>query len=78
MDEQPAVESLNVQELFAKQQNPSFLSLEEDELMNLMDHSGSAASKQADLWKKVLSNTSKNSYPFAAIALTANLKATFG
>ena len=40
------IQSLNVQELFAKQQNPSFLAIEEEDLQNLkFDASGAAKDK---------------------------------
>jgi len=77
MDEQPtAVQSLNIQKLFAKQQNPSFLSLDDEELQ-MLDHSDSASAKQADLWNKVISNQKKGKFPMAALALTADLESTF-
>lgn len=50
------MQSLNVQQLFAKQQNPSFLALdeEEDDLMNLSSNNlGTAVDKRAALWEKV-------------------------
>lgn len=48
--------SLNVQQLFTKQQNPSFLALDEedDDLMNLSSNNlGTAINKRAALWKQV-------------------------
>ena len=43
----------------------------------MSNHDGSASKKQADLWTKVISDTSKGKFPFAGLALLADLESTF-
>jgi hypothetical protein len=43
----------------------------------MLSHDGNAATKQADLWKKIESNTEKGKFVFAALALAADLESTF-
>lgn len=69
-----AKESLNLQSLFSKRQSPAFLG--KDELMQL-SHDGTAAKKQADLWKSVNSNTDKGAFGLKELGMLADLESTF-
>ena len=58
-------QSLSVQDLLAKQQNPSFLAIEEEDLQQLssFDASGYAKDKKAALWAKILGDQSEGKWP---------------
>lgn len=63
--DEKSMKSLNVQDLFAKQQNPSFLAIEEEDLQQLssFDASGYAKDKKAALWAKILGDQSEGKWP---------------
>lgn len=56
------VQSLNVQDLFAKQQNPSFLAYDEEDLQNL-SNAGYAKDKHSDLWSKITADKTPSKFP---------------
>jgi hypothetical protein len=58
-----SIQSLNVQELFAKQQNPSFLAVEEEDLQNLFSTAGYAKDKKAELWTKIIADQTSGKWP---------------
>merc|ERR1719329_557431 len=56
------VQSLNVQDLFAKQQNPSFLAYDEEDLQNL-SNAGHAKDKHSSLWSKIAADKTPSKFP---------------
>ena len=72
-------QSLNVQGLFAKQQNPSFLAIDREDLhmLSTFDASGAAKDKQAALWAKIIGDQSSGKWPFQPKLLLEAMGPTF-
>ena len=72
-------QSLSVQDLLAKQQNPSFLAIDEEDLQMLstFDASGAAKDKQAALWAKITGDQSSGKWPSQAKIMLEGMGPTF-
>ena len=74
------MQSLNVQQLFANQQNPSFLAIDEDygDLINLSyDNSGTTMDKRSALWAACLQDQRSGKYPFTGGIFLESMQRTF-
>ena len=70
------VQNLNVQDLFAKQQNPSLHSDDEEELQKF-SNAGYAKDKHSDLWSKISADKTPSKFPSPYGILLISMEKSF-